>query len=669
VDLVLLGDPEGFSEDLFRSLGEGGALRPSRQALVEEMGKLVGVLVPGDAARNETTARWVEPFPLRWAPPLVSLTEVAFPGFPVLLSRPRGPAGLPWAEQGWRYRDADDVIAEVETLVAETGCSDVRLTGEGASRHPELLPILEILNQRLHPHEVGVRLETVDPSVLTPPLARELRKNRFQTLVFTPQAVSERLRAARGRPLTSTAMVEAARTAALGGWAQLRFRVYVGVPGETEEDRREWERTMVEIAAVRSRRGFTSRFQLEVVPFVPSPGAGGVEAPALSPREMEAVAGGWRAALKRHRIRVVDGDFVRASLEGILLGGAAAAGTALRNVHAQGVRRAGKGDAFEEGRWKAALEEAGLFGSDASRSAPPPQWGSTLVPAPASALGSPGFGTPAWTGGRRPRRAGRGRDTRTAERYRLRYSKDDAMRFFSHLDVTRSFERACRRSQLPVAMSQGKDRRPRFSFGPPLPLGMTGAAEVFDVTFSQEVPEGFVRSLNEMLPEGLTVVAAAPIRSEGDSLSSAIQLAEYEVSFPDPLIQAMEGISFDELKSRLEESAERAMATDTIMVTRMKGKKPQTFNARPSLIRTEVVRDDGGRPALNLRLSLGQPESVRPEILTTALLTWTPIEERLLRVHRSGLYIPGRVKDLDPLEVVGSGFAWWRQPVRGGTVL
>jgi len=87
------------------------------------------------------------------------------------------------------------------------------------------------------------------------------------------------------------------------------------------------------------------------------------------------------------------------------------------------------------------------------------------------------------------------------------------------------------------------------------------------------------------------------------------------------------------------------------------------------LIRTEVVRDDGGRPALDMRLTLGLPESVRPEILTAALLSWIPIEERLLRVHRSGLYIPGRVKDLDPLEVVGSGFAWWRQPVRGGTVL
>ena len=41
----------------------------------------------------------------------------------------------------------------------------------------------------------------------------------------------------------------------------------------------------------------------------------------------------------------------------------------------------------------------------------------------------------------------------------------------------------------------------------------------------------------------------------------------------------------------------------------------------------------------------------------------------VLRVHRSGLFIPGREKDLDPLDVVASGFQWWQQPVRGGTVL
>jgi radical SAM-linked protein len=283
---------------------------------------------------------------------------------------------------------------------------------------------------------------------------------------------------------------------------------------------------------------------------------------------------------------------------------------------------------------------------------------------------SHGFGVPAWAGGRRPKRAARGKEMRQADRFRLRFSKDEPLRFSSHLDVTRAFQRAFRKSQLPVARSGGKDRRPKVSFGPPLPLGMTSGAEFLDVTFQKEVPESFVRSLNQSLVEGLTVVAGAPVRTEPDSLNSAIQIASYEVSFSDTVIEEyLGGIGFDDLKVRLEETLSEVLASNELLVTKVRGDVSRTFNARPSLRRAEVVRDDGGRPALSLQLTLNRPDSVRPELLTATLINWAKIDERLLRVHRSGLHIPGRNKDFDPLEVVAPGFRWWRQQVRKGTVL
>jgi radical SAM-linked protein len=281
-----------------------------------------------------------------------------------------------------------------------------------------------------------------------------------------------------------------------------------------------------------------------------------------------------------------------------------------------------------------------------------------------------GFGPPPWHAGRRPRRTSRGRAARQADRYRVRFSKSEPLRFTAHLDVTRAFDRAFRRTQLPVAMSQGKDRKPKLAYGPPLPLGMTSGGEYFDVTFSREVPESFARSLDEALPEGLTVVAAAPVRTEPASLNSAIQIADYEISFPDVLIQGDLGSpSFDTLKDRLDQAVAGALAADTIDVTRTRGEVSRTYNARPSLLGAKVVRDDGGRPLLGLTLTLNHPDSARPETLTRALCDWADFDERLLRIHRSGLAIPGRDSSLDPLDVVAPGFAWWQHPVRGGTVL
>jgi radical SAM-linked protein len=199
---------------------------------------------------------------------------------------------------------------------------------------------------------------------------------------------------------------------------------------------------------------------------------------------------------------------------------------------------------------------------------------------------------------------------------------------------------------------------------------MTSAAEYLDVTFGREVPESFVKALNETLPEGLTVIGCVPIRTETASLNSAIEIASYEISFSDTLIAGfLGGAPFDELKAQLEARVSRTLASDCFMVTKVRDEDTRTFNARPSVKRARVVRDDGGRPAVELTLTLNQPYSVRPELLIATLVDWADFDERLLRVHRRGLYIPGRREDFDPLDVVASGFEWWRQPVRGGTVL
>jgi radical SAM-linked protein len=614
-DAFLVGDAEAALADVFDLLVRAEQAGWDRGSRVFRLADIDGIFVPApipgtDPKPEQPTmpvqARWLTRFPNIGSRHLTPLAETEAGGVVLEIARRQGPAGDPSAPL--LCRRVEQTLREAERIVAETGCGELVLGGSGAGSHPEIVPLMEALNQRLFPHGVHVRLEEIDPGRMEPALARELRKGHRSELVFAPVEVSSRLRKAAGRPQATEELLQSAETARRGGWAAIRFRVILGFPGETNEDREEWARFIEAVVGLKKKGSQSPWLTLELLPFIPRPYTRWESEDGVSEAVYRETATAWRRRFRRLKIRLAEHSLREATAETALL-----------------------------------RDEI---------------------------VSAEGFGVPPWKGGRRPKRAARGHETRQAERFRLRFSKDEPFRFFSHLDVTRAFSRAFCKSQLPIAVSNGKDRRPKVSFGPPLPLGMTSGAEFLDVTFRKELPESFVSTLNHSLVEGLAVVACGPIRTEPASLNNAIQLATYEVSFSDTLIhEYLGGISFDELKIRLESRAADVQTSEQLPVTKVRGKVSRTFNAKPSLIRIEVVRDDGGRPALSLMLTLNRPDSVRPELLTATLVDWTNIEERLLRVHRSGLYIPGRKKDLDPLEVVASGFKWWRQPVRGGTVL
>ena len=67
------------------------------------------------------------------------------------------------------------------------------------------------------------------------------------------------------------------------------------------------------------------------------------------------------------------------------------------------------------------------------------------------------------------------------------FTKEAPVRFVSHLDVQRLFQRAFRRAKLPLAYSQGFNPHPLVSFATALSVGMTSRGEYLDVTLAEEL--------------------------------------------------------------------------------------------------------------------------------------------------------------------------------------
>ncbi|MFW6189652.1 MAG: TIGR03936 family radical SAM-associated protein [Planctomycetota bacterium] len=99
--------------------------------------------------------------------------------------------------------------------------------------------------------------------------------------------------------------------------------------------------------------------------------------------------------------------------------------------------------------------------------------------------------------------------SRVKQNIRSRFSKEGDIRFISHHDLMRTFDRALRRADLPVAMSEGHNPRPRISIPAPLSVSFRGRNEVFDVGLDEWIrPREFSRRLAAELPEGITLKSA-----------------------------------------------------------------------------------------------------------------------------------------------------------------
>jgi radical SAM-linked protein len=111
---------------------------------------------------------------------------------------------------------------------------------------------------------------------------------------------------------------------------------------------------------------------------------------------------------------------------------------------------------------------------------------------------------------------------------RIQFEKLGAVRFTSHKDVVRIFERAFAAAGLPVAWSEGFHPHMRMSFGPPLRTGWESREEYMDVTMDASVDD-FAAAVNPKLPDGLKVTRVVAIDDRTPKLASDMHAVSMDV--------------------------------------------------------------------------------------------------------------------------------------------
>lgn len=196
------------------------------------------------------------------------------------------------------------------------------------------------------------------------------------------------------------------------------------------------------------------------------------------------------------------------------------------------------------------------------------------------------------------------------------------------MDLVRVLERAIRRADLPVKYSEGFNPRPRMSFGPPLPLGMTSEAEIAVLRMDVAIDADEVRErLNAQLPEGITVTAAR-IVLDGEPALQAIRgtayLAKIVCRSKDP-------------QATIEGDIRRVLALDRLVVERSDGKSTRNLDIRQSVETIEVVELQGEIAVLRIRISLESQHTAKAVEVVQAM-SGLDASIELVSLHRETLY-------------------------------
>jgi radical SAM-linked protein len=189
------------------------------------------------------------------------------------------------------------------------------------------------------------------------------------------------------------------------------------------------------------------------------------------------------------------------------------------------------------------------------------------------------------------------------QRLRIRYAKRGRLRFTSHRDFSRAFERAIFRARVPMAYSSGFNPHPRISYAGAAPTGSASEAEYLEIGLGEVVdPAAVHQALQEALPDGLDVLEV--VESHGGSLADLLEASHWVVDLaagPEEVAAAVAAF----------------LATEAVPVQRMTKKGLREFDCRAAVVAlTATPRDDGTRLDLVLRHAV---PAVRPDDVLSGL--------------------------------------------------
>ncbi len=221
-------------------------------------------------------------------------------------------------------------------------------------------------------------------------------------------------------------------------------------------------------------------------------------------------------------------------------------------------------------------------------------------------------------------------------RYLVKFSKQGYIRYTSHLDMMRLFQRSFKRANIALAYSQGFHPHPKMSIAQPLSLGFTSVGEYIEVEL-QASREDIKEKLNAIMPEGMEILEVKPIKAGTKSLAALIEYGKYNITFIPEKKITEEGLN---------QIVQDFIAQDEIQAVKFqkKSNKETVMDLKPLVYEQNLKvykrKDDNNRFMLTATIKTGSISNLNPDLLFKEFLKFSSLAilEGSIQIHRVDLY-------------------------------
>ena len=211
------------------------------------------------------------------------------------------------------------------------------------------------------------------------------------------------------------------------------------------------------------------------------------------------------------------------------------------------------------------------------------------------------------------------------QKLRIQYAKRGRLRFTSHRDFARAFERAVRRAGLPIGHSSGFTPHPKISYANASPTGAASEAEYLEIGMTHPCDVDQVReALDAALPVGLDIVEVV-VAATG-TFADRLEASAWQIALP--------GVSLQHADC----ATKLFLTADEVLIERVMKRGPRSIDCRAAVLALSARLDaSNGEPCAILDVVVRHvTPSVRPDDVLAGLrssgglvLEQTPIATRL----------------------------------------